>query len=118
MARSSIVESFRDGEGRCAVHGESFPPGGMCPICAGEQLVEHIAVLASPQPRPATGDWFVAYRDNECSTLSGPFETETAAIEEAKDRFQDEGDVEDEMVILRIARRLKLFTRVEVKIEE
>lgn len=80
-------------------------------------MPEMIADTFAETADPKDGEWFLAYADDVASTTDGPFPSEMAAIKAAKERFTEEdcGD-EDQMVILRIAKRIKLFKHVEVKV--
>ncbi len=84
----------------CGRHEDTVLREGVCPQCC---------------PAPPSGEWFTAYTDDINNTMGGPYATEAEALEEAKGAFKDDNDAEGEMVILRIVRRLKLFTRVEVE---
>lgn len=65
--------------------------------------------------RQAEGQFFVSWA-GDSSMMKGPYLDEEEAIAAAKLLLETEGESEAEMLILRIAKRLKLFTRIEVEI--
>ena len=81
-----------------------------------QSIVDSFAIEETPSD-VQTGDWFIAFADDAPNSTEGPFASELLALQAAKTRFAEDSEVvEDEMLILRIAKRLKLFRRIEIEV--
>lgn len=85
-----------------------------------ERIADNFKTVATynddDERRQAEGQFFVTWAD-DIQCIKGPYLDEEEAIANAKLQFEaGQGEGEGEMLILRIAKRLKLFTRTDVEV--
>ena len=80
-------------------------------------MPERIADTFNEQTQSTSGDWFIAYADDPVNTVDGPFASQAEARDACIKRVKEDDLVsnEDEMLLLQIVRRIKLFKQVVIR---